>query len=374
MPIDSEPALLATTHGTILYFDRRSRSLRHADAVFAVDNLRFIDQSKSIEVIGGHPVAGAASAFNFPSVDSWTVKQHADGDVSIKCDGHFASAEPRGGVTFDRKRVLDWERFKLISMSDYRARRAWMRERVETVPLFPRRRSITRTIHQTFPTHTLPDGIADAVRQLRDMNPDYDYILWSDKDVLDFIYDTYGYGILSAYLRINRLYGAGRADIFRYLCVYKFGGVYLDIKSGTTRPLSSIIRDDDEYLLSHWDNSAGTSTAGFGRWPEVSQVPGGEYEQWHIIAAQGHPFLERVIDRVLCNIEMYDPGRDGVGKRGVIKVTGPIAYTLAIWDIVADHPHRIIRSQSEGLVYKTVDDHKRLFEVHYSQVDRPVVD
>ena len=51
----------------------------------------------------------------------------------------------------------------------------------------------------------------------------------------NYIRREYGESILSCYLRIDPVYGAARADLFRYLLLYRTGGVYLDIKSAARR-------------------------------------------------------------------------------------------------------------------------------------------
>jgi hypothetical protein len=179
---------------------------------------------------------------------------------------------------------------------------------------------------------------------LRTMNPEYKYRLGTDKDQIDFIYGYFGYDILETYLRINPQYGAARADFFRYLLIYRLGGIYLDIKSNCAIPFRDMLRDDDAYILSHW-----------GEWfhsgPEFSSVPGGEYTQWHVIASPGHAFLECVINAVLANIHDYQITDMGVGQKGVLRVTGPVAYTLAIHSILHLHPHRFLEPVDHYLRY-----------------------
>ena len=43
----------------------------------------------------------------------------------------------------------------------------------------------------------------------------------------------------------------------------------------------------------------------------------------------GHPFLKAVIEMVLRNTRTYTP-LDGFAKFAILRVTGPITYTLAI--------------------------------------------
>lgn len=238
----------------------------------------------------------------------------------------------------------------------------------------PRRLRIARIIHQTYSTDAVPQAFAPAVAQLRAINSGWRYRYWSDKEVHDFIYGAYGWEILRLYLRINPRYGAARADLFRYLCLYHCGGVYLDIKSGGSADLDRIIQAEDTYLLSQWRNAAGGRYPGWGQHPELAGVAGGEFQQWFIIAAAGHPFLERVIERVLGNLAGYDEARDGVGRMAVLRTTGPIAYTLAIHPLLTVHDHRFFDAEAAGLRYCPRRNHLRVFGAEsYLRQSTPLV-
>lgn len=301
--------------------------------------------------------------------------------LALRHTGLYASAEPDGHVSICKLSAGGWELFTPLDAGKaIEIRAAIKRRSVPDVPRLRQSQTIPKLIHQICFTNDnvngVPDFITESTAQVREMNPDYAYRLWTDKNAHDFIYDAYGYSILNRFLRISHRYGACRADLFRYLCLYKQGGVYLDIKSTTERPLSDIILDDDQFLLSQWDNTPGGKRIGYGLNGDVTDIPGGEYEQWHIIAAAGHPFLEYVITRVLGNIEAYDIGTHGVGKIGALRVTGPIAYTRAIHRIRHEHPHRVIRSEHDGLNYNGAGGgrHERSFKRHYSALTTPVVD
>jgi hypothetical protein len=240
------------------------------------------------------------------------------------------------------------------------------------------RLGIPKIIHQTFRRAELPIQLAESVAALRGLNPGWEYRLYTDEQIPEFILDAYGAGMLAEYCKIDPAYGAARADLFRYLCLYQRGGVYLDIKSSAARPLDDVILADDAYLLSQWANRPGIAQRGMGMHRSLEHIPGGEYQQWFIVAAAEHPFLEAVVLRVLDNLRRYPWGAFGVGRRGVVALTGPIAYSLAIHPLLPRCPHRKLDiSADAGFVYnirghkheKTDDD----FPVHYSRLRHPVV-
>jgi mannosyltransferase OCH1-like enzyme len=149
--------------------------------------------------------------------------------------------------------------------------------------------------------------------------------------------------------------------------MYREGGVYLDIKSAMKYPLDNMIRPDDEYILVHWFSREQCT---------VLKNKYGEYQQWHIICRPNHPYLKSVIEKVLQNILSYHASSDGVAKKGVLKLTGPIAYTLAILPIVNMHRHRLFYAHENiGLVYNNIGkNHENLFDSpHYSKIKEPIV-
>lgn len=277
------------------------------------------------------------------------------GGFAIETQAGYLSAENGGKITL-RPNCFDWEIFKLQAVNEVGRIKNPV---VPDLPVKPRAHSIPKIIHQTYSSANLPEEAEYNVYSLRQLNPGWDYRYWSEKDRHDFIYQYFGWEILNAYLRINLRYGAARADFFRYLCIYQLGGVYIDIKSGCSKPFDQIIQSDDQYLLSHWLNQPGQQYAGWGMYPELAHIERGEFEQWHVIAAPGHPFLEQVLRQVLRNIFSYSIRENGVGADAVMQICGPIAYTLAIHPILDRHPHRFFESHLSGLNYQATNRPKK---------------
>lgn len=245
-----------------------------------------------------------------------------------------------------------------------------------TIPVYPMGESIPKFIHQCFfGARTFTDELAANVANIKARNPGWQHILYDEDMMKKFIVDNYGADILSYYNRINPRYGAARTDLFRYLLLYKVGGVYLDIKSTTTRPLDAFIMPQDHYFLGQWDDSENLDRAGWGMHKEIAHVEHGEFQQWHIICAAGHPFLRAVILSVLSNIDSYLPWRDGTGAHGTFRLTGPVAYTLAIDPLRAKYPARIIHSTESGLEYSILSkrSHATLFTSHYYRLTDSIV-
>jgi mannosyltransferase OCH1-like enzyme len=234
---------------------------------------------------------------------------------------------------------------------------------------------IPRIIHQTFYDRTLPAQLQANVDRLRQLNPGWEYRFYDDSDIAAFIESNYPPLVWRYFERIDPRYGAARADLFRYLLMYKVGGVYLDIKSAATRPIDAGLNEDDRFLLSKWERASG-DFEGWGCSYDLRHIPGGEYQQWQIVCVPGHPYMKAVLETVLANIDAYDPSLHSVGKNGVLRVTGPIAYTIAIDRILSQHPHRVLDSRNDlGFEYNVYrnQSHETAFKSHYSLQTAPVV-
>mgnify|MGYP001214340874 CR=1 FL=1 len=236
--------------------------------------------------------------------------------------------------------------------------------------------TIPRIIHQTYRNADVPEALRPGIAELRAMNPDWDYRFYDDAAVADFIRGEFPPEFYRAYCRINPAYGPARADFFRYLVVYRHGGVYLDLKSTTARPLNETLRPDDDYLLSFWPNKPHQSMPGFGTHRVLTEQGflRGEFQNWHLIATPGHPLLRYVASFMLHCIDAHAGRPDVQGIHGVLITTGPIMYTMALAKGLGMFPHRLVDTHHElGLRYSSVDGHEQHFPGHYSTLTAPVV-
>lgn len=233
---------------------------------------------------------------------------------------------------------------------------------------------IPKIIHQTFSSKKLPTQIQKNVENIKFQNPDWVHKFYDDGDRTNYIESNFP-ELLKYYLSISPDYGAARADFFRYLVIYKEGGVYLDIKSGLSKPLDDIIKESDSLILSHWTQYDPRFKLGFYK---GIQNQNGELQQWHIISVSGHPILKKVINTVCSNIQKYNPLLHGTGKMGVLRLTGPIAYTGAITPLISVYPCRVELSHEKvGLIYNVLDTydihHQAFGKQHYSYIKKSII-
>lgn len=92
---------------------------------------------------------------------------------------------------------------------------------------------IPKLIHQTWKTNVIPDKWIPLVNKVKELNPDWSYRLWTDNENDEFVRNEF-----PEFYRIFSVFPIGimKADVIRYLLMYRFGGVYLDLDYEVLKP------------------------------------------------------------------------------------------------------------------------------------------
>ena len=198
---------------------------------------------------------------------------------------------------------------------------------------------IEKNIFQCYYTkyEDLPIEYKNNIEKIKKENPEYNYRYFTDDDIIQYIKINYNNEYAELYNRINKCYGAAKADLFRYLVIYKEGGVYLDIKSTLNKPLKEIIQPYDEYLLTSWYRITPQE-----HHETILKTGFGEFAQWIIISRKNHPFLKSIINNCIYNLNNIPrlpilPISYNFYKQKrllVLFTTGPIMYTKSIMKII----------------------------------------
>lgn len=97
-------------------------------------------------------------------------------------------------------------------------------------------------IYQSWHTNDVPTKMKEAIYKLLDVNPEFEYYLYSDEKSREFIEKNYSEDVLFAFNALKP--GAYKSDLWRYCILYKTGGMYLDIKFVSTVPILNIIKEN----------------------------------------------------------------------------------------------------------------------------------
>ena len=204
--------------------------------------------------------------------------------------------------------------------------------------------------------------------------PEWNQVIYDDESSLKFIHKYFGetHKICVAYNLLN--YGVAKADLMRYLLIYIFGGLYLDMKSCVTSPIEKI-PDDKDLVVSNWGSHW------YSKQPHTHLFVNGEFQNWYIYGRQGAPILAEIIEKVVQNIfdlynnpnlpnKIYDP-EEPPSKGIVLATTGPIAYTSVIENSLNKKTVFVSKTINSSIKYMCQRD--EISNNHYSNKKIPLV-
>ena len=153
------------------------------------------------------------------------------------------------------------------------------------------------------------------LKDSKEINPGYQQVYFDDDDINKFVSQEYPQYERSYHALVP---GAYRADLFRLLVLYKYGGIYNDIGHSYFIPVEQIIGKGDEFVAAT------------------------EVNKWHsfahalyngILAAYpGHPFVKFMIEDIIYTVDhcmyMADP----------LDITGPAAIGRALNKFMLQYP------------------------------------
>lgn len=145
---------------------------------------------------------------------------------------------------------------------------------------------IPKIIFQTWKTYDVPDNWKYGQKTVKEKNKDWKYVLLSDKDNLRIV-KQYFPDFLSYY--VNFKYNIQRADAIRYMVLYLYGGVYIDLDYQALKPFDKIILEKDKEVglmkSSNIDcitNSFLCSHKGAKFWLECIEEMKKPYKWWYL--------------------------------------------------------------------------------------------
>lgn len=152
----------------------------------------------------------------------------------------------------------------------------------------------------SFKIEELPAEIVNLYEKTLIENEGYELFYFDDDDRLDFIKSNYDSDVVDAYLKL--LPKAYQVDLFRYLLLYKYGGVYMDFSMMLFKKLDDIIGGYKHVYCKDADNTNNTPAILNG----------------FIITIKNSYIIKDCIDACLNNIKNRYKGESPLG------VTGPI--------------------------------------------------
>lgn len=188
---------------------------------------------------------------------------------------------------------------------------------------------IPKIIWQTYkPAYNeLSSYMIEATETWKNNNPEYQYRYMSDMDAAKFVKENFDEEWFDIF--VNVPLGVMRGDIWRYMVVYKYGGVYTDLDTLCLKPISSWMKDEYDMIIC----------------PENDV----HLCQWTFAATPGHPILKSVLDCIKEGFKNPDYTEDHF----VHKLTGPAVWTKGIRNAI------------------NIPENTRLTEIDKIQLDLP---
>jgi mannosyltransferase OCH1-like enzyme len=199
-----------------------------------------------------------------------------------------------------RRNILHYDSY--IDFSFYTPRADTSKgEIVNNVPL---------KIFLTWETKNLPINMYNNIMLLHKMNPEFDIYLYDDQDRINFIKDNFDPDVLDAYNSL--IPGAFKADLWRYCIIYKYGGIYIDIKYHIYTPLIELIKES-EYTFVNTDSGLCTDS-----------YDGKEIQNTFFISSPNNNIFLDSINEIVTKTKNKDYGQNR------LDITGPCVLTRNI--------------------------------------------
>lgn len=106
---------------------------------------------------------------------------------------------------------------------------------------------IPKNIIHTWNDKNINTELSYPIRVIKVLNPAYNYILCDENDRKEFIKNNYDINVYNAYNKLKP--GAFKADLWRYCYLYKYGGIYCDIKMVFRKSFNSFLKSTTELIL-----------------------------------------------------------------------------------------------------------------------------
>ena len=179
---------------------------------------------------------------------------------------------------------------------------------------------IPRNIFQAWHSDNLPNSVKSCIENIKSCNPNFHHYLYNDEKCREFIKDFYSEDVLKAYDAI--IPSAIKFDLWRYCVLYKYGGIYLDVKFFCVNGFNFNYLLDKEYFCKDFDGS------GSGIYNAI------------IICKPNNEIMKKCINEVVKNVNNNFYGNT------LTEATGPLMIKKYISDI---HVNQLLLNVTNGL-------------------------
>lgn len=129
------------------------------------------------------------------------------------------------------------------------------------------------------------------------------------------------------------VFGAMKADIFRYCILYDKGGYYFDISKGLKVPIMTLSPPESEFFVTQESTPLDDESMDLTKYGLEQR----KFLQWGIGFVPRHPILQNVILEIEARSDAYVGRILDDPKLAILDFTGPGAFTRAVYSFLQDN-------------------------------------
>ena len=209
---------------------------------------------------------------------------------------------------------------------------------------------IPKIVIQTWKDKDIPAKYLSLIDNIKKHNPDYEYLFFTDNDILSFMKQHYP-EYLQTYeklpIKIQKI------DFFRYVAVYHYGGVYMDLDMDGLKNMDDILQYNtvfpvDEYI---------TDRLGHNKRYKYYYNNNQKFllGQYAFAAEPRNEFIKLLVDNIHNNIHSIVKSVNHDDQEYVYKTTGP------------DYVSKIYMDYTQKSTIHILDNGKRQYFGDYAQ-------
>ena len=160
--------------------------------------------------------------------------------------------------------------------------------------------TIPKIIIQTWKTNIIPNKYKSDIQSVKQFNPDYQYLFFTDEDIDYFLkknYPEYYKSYVKLPIKIQQI------DYFRYIAVYHYGGFYLDLDMRGLASFDDLLNYDCVFPVDQ--NISEKSCRRKRIKPYCDENMKYLIGQYAFGAKPQNPFVKALIDNIHQNIDKY---------------------------------------------------------------------
>lgn len=171
---------------------------------------------------------------------------------------------------------------------------------------------IPKLIIQTYKTNELHPFIYNNIMKMLEKNKEYEYRFITDEDGIELLKHHFDENILDAFLKVKL--NAAKGDFIRYIALYIYGGIYLDLDASIEIDLNDFFfgmsekLDDKDFIFFYNEHCDA------------------KIEQWLIMVKPNNEIILKVIEEMVKRINN--------GEKNIFIATGPTLFTDVIYNLL----------------------------------------